>query len=108
MLLTGGHCFLGRDDCTCTCGFVLTDGICDWGWSDCSRLSSSKVHRYTQEQGWVEDLPDMTVGRYGHGCAAFTMNEKQVKKYQRCSRFLFNYISDLSCGWRMWTVAVGS
>ena len=26
----------------------------------------------------MEDLPDMTVGRYGHGCAAFTMDQEQV------------------------------
>ena len=41
---------------------------------------SSKVHRYTREEGWVEDLPDMTVGRYGHGCAAFTINQEQVRE----------------------------
>ena len=53
----------------------------------CSRVASSKVHRYTQEQGWVEDLPDMTVGRYGHGCAAFTVNQEQVRD-QRNLQFL--------------------
>ena len=47
----------------------------------CSRVASSKVHRYTQEQGWVEDLLDLTMGRYGHGCAAFTMKEEQVKTF---------------------------
>ena len=92
VLLTGGHCYNFKPNCTCTCGFVLTDGICDWGSSGCSRLASSKVHRYTQEQGWVEDLPDLTVGRYGHGCGAFTMNQEQVRD-QRNSQLPFNLIT---------------
>ena len=44
--------------------------------------ASSKVHRYTRDVGWVEDLPDMTVGRYGHGCASFTMNQEQVRNHR--------------------------
>ena len=39
---------------------------------------TAKVHRYNQDQGWVEDLPDLTVGRRMHGCAAFTLEEEQV------------------------------
>ena len=80
MLLTGGHCYFTWDNwehCTCTCDSA-SGHVDDWDIPGCSRLSSSKVHRYTQEQGWVEDLPDMTVGRYGHGCAAFTMDQEQV------------------------------
>ena len=42
-------------------------------------IGSSKVRRYNLE-GWVEDLPDLTVGRRMHGCAAFTMEEEQVKR----------------------------
>ena len=38
---------------------------------------TAKVYRYNLE-GWVEDLPDMTVGRRMHGCAAFTLEEEQV------------------------------
>ena len=38
---------------------------------------SAKVHRYNLE-GWVEELPDLTVGRRMHGCAAFSMEEEQV------------------------------
>ena len=44
--------------------------------------ASSKVHRYTRDVGWVEDLPDMNDGRYGHGCAAFTMNQEQVRNHR--------------------------
>ena len=97
VLLTGGVCFYHWEDCPCTS---------DWSIPGCRREASSKVHRYTQEQGWMEDLPDMTVGRYGHGCAAFTMNQEQVRD-QKNLQFLFNYISDLPRCWRMWTVAVG-
>ena len=40
---------------------------------------SAKVRRYNLE-GWVEDLPDLTVGRRMHGCAAFTMEGEHVCK----------------------------
>ena len=74
------------------------------------------MHRYTQEEGWVEDLPDLTVGRYGHGCAAFTMDEEQVinqtfhlkkRKVLHMKYFIF-YVLDLPRSRRMWTLAVGS
>ena len=86
VLLTGGHCYWGewRFDCTCTCAPALPSfGLCDVYTDGCNRpsaMASSKVHRYTREEGWVEDLPDMTVGRYGHGCAAFTINQEQVRE----------------------------
>ena len=59
---------------------LLTGGFhfCVEWW--CSGApAGSKVHRYTQAQGWVEDLPDLIHGRYGHGCAALTMNQEQVR-----------------------------
>ena len=62
VLLTGGHCYWG---------------LCYWGKP---LQASSKVSRYTREEGWVEDLPDMNQGRYGHGCTAFTMNQEQVRE----------------------------
>ena len=45
-----------------------------------SGLVSSKVSRYTR-QGWVEDLPDMSLGRMNHGCAAFIQDNEQVDIY---------------------------
>ena len=38
----------------------------------------NKVSRYGRDQGWVEDLPDLTVGRMSHGCAAFSKENEQV------------------------------
>lgn len=38
----------------------------------------NKVSRYRRDQGWVEDLPDLTVGRMSHGCAAFSKENEQV------------------------------
>ena len=51
---------------------------------------SSKVHRYTQDLGWVEDLPDLKDGRYGHGCASFTMDAEQVTDH-RSSEFILAF-----------------
>ena len=34
--------------------------------------------RYTCQQGNRELLPDMNVGRYNHGCAAFTKETEKV------------------------------
>ena len=115
MLLTGGHCYYTWDDCTCT-SELLTGHWHDWFIPGCSREASSRVHRYTHEEGWVEDLPDLTVGRYGHGCAAFTMDEEQVinqtfhlekRKVLHMKYFIF-YVLDLPRSRRMWTLAVGS
>ena len=84
VLLTGGRCKWGTmaPDCACTCAPALPSfGLCSMWRDGCIRpsaMAGSKVHRYNQE-GWVEDLPDLTVGRYGHGCAAFTMNQEQVR-----------------------------
>ena len=36
-----------------------------------------KASRYNR-QGWVEDLPDMSIGRFHHGCAGYTKNGEQV------------------------------
>ena len=87
VLLTGGNCYMFGFDhwtwmptCPCSCGFELLEGdVCDWHTLGCSRVASSKVHRYTRDQGWVEDLPNMAMGRHGHGCAAFTMDQEQVR-----------------------------
>ena len=69
---------------------LLTGGFHICEWHICERpgfQAGSKVHRYTQAQGWVEDLPDLIHGRYGHGCAAFTVNQEQVRD-QRNLQFL--------------------
>ena len=38
------------------------------------------VSRYNRS-GWVEDLQDMTVGRYRHGCAGFMKDGELVSRY---------------------------
>ena len=113
MLLTGGHCYFTWDNwdhCTCTCDSASGHGDDWYDAPGCSRLSSSKVHRYTRDQGWMEDLLDMTVGRYGHGCAAFTVNQEQVRD-QRSLQFLLNafqiYLVAGGCGrWQFLADAV--
>ena len=97
-------CYIFSDSCSVPDGdsVLLSGGFDnDVDCFDCSMQASSKVHRYTQEEGWVEDLPDLTVGRYGHGCAAFTMNQEQVRIHRHYYSSIFYYISDLSYGWRM-------
>ena len=39
-----------------------------------------KASRYNR-QGWVEDLPDMSIGRFHHGCAGYTKNGEQVEDF---------------------------
>ena len=53
---------------------VLTGGM----------FTENKVSRYQMDQGWVEDLPELKFGRVYHGCAAFTKDDKQVRK--KCNR----------------------
>ena len=82
VLITGGRCKWGSmgPDCGCNCAPALPSyGLCSMYMDGCIRpaTASSKVHRYDRE-GWMEDLPDLNDGRYGHGCASFTMNQKQV------------------------------
>ena len=36
-----------------------------------------KASRYNR-QGWVEDLPDISIGRLHHACAGYTKNGEQV------------------------------
>ena len=36
-----------------------------------------KASRYNR-QGWVEDLPDISIGRWHHACAGYTKNDEQV------------------------------
>ena len=38
------------------------------------------VTRYDRS-GWVEDLPDMTLGRLRHGCAGFMKDGEMVSRY---------------------------
>ena len=40
-----------------------------------------KASRYNR-QGWVEDLPDMSIGRFHHACAGYTKNDEQVSTNQ--------------------------
>ena len=37
----------------------------------------NKVSRYNKD-GWMEDLPDMIGGRWGHGCAGYKRGSEQV------------------------------
>ena len=41
---------------------------------------SKTVARYNRS-GWVEDLQDMTVGRYLHGCAGYMKDGELVSRY---------------------------
>ena len=47
---------------------VLTGGM----------MTLNKVSRYQMDQGWVEDLPELNIGRRYHGCASFTKDDEQV------------------------------
>ena len=37
----------------------------------------SKVSRYNKD-GWMEDLADLNMGRWGHGCAGYKRGSGQV------------------------------
>ena len=41
-------------------------------------MAESRVSRYRIDQGWLEDLPVLKVGRYLHGCTAFTKDDEEV------------------------------
>ena len=69
---------------------VLTGGM----------FTENKVSRYQMDQGWVEDLPDLKFGRVYHGCAAFTKDDKQVRKNVIEGKLYPTLTSGLSCGWR--------
>ena len=45
------------------------------GW-----FTRNKVSRYNRS-GWVEDLANMTEGRFGHGCAGYMMDGELVSRY---------------------------
>ena len=40
--------------------------------------AESRVSRYRIDQGWLEALPVLKVGRYLHGCTAFTKDDEEV------------------------------
>ena len=42
--------------------------------------SLNKVSRYNRS-GWVEDLANITVGRYYHGCAGYMKDGELVSSY---------------------------
>ena len=64
------HSPAARDACTISeGGTVLVTG---------GRFTKFRVTRYSRTKGWVKDLPDLKVGRLEHGCAAFTVGDKQV------------------------------
>ena len=44
-------------------------------------FTMTTVSRYSSPQGWVEDLPDLAVGRVRHGCTSFTMDNQEVNCY---------------------------
>ena len=60
-----------RNACGITLGdneYVLTGGY----------FTSQIVSKYSKN-GWQEDLPKLKVGRRGHGCSAYTRNDKMVR-----------------------------
>ena len=54
---------------------VLTGGIIITSYV---AMAESRVSRYRIDQGWLEDLPVLKVGRYLHGCTAFTKDDEEV------------------------------
>ena len=42
-----------------------------------SSIIRSKVSRYNKD-GWMEDLPDLNMGRWAHGCAGYKRGSEQV------------------------------
>ena len=45
--------------------FLGEEGPADYGLKTVSRYN---------KDGWVEDLGDLNIGRWGHGCTQFTNN----------------------------------
>ena len=54
---------------------VLTGGMITTSYVS---MAESRVTRYRIDQGWVKDLPELNIGRYYHGCAAFTKDDEEV------------------------------
>ena len=53
---------------------IMTGGYNYTNWE----MSLTRVSRYTREQGWGEDLPDLIFGREDHGCASYTKDDEEV------------------------------
>ena len=62
-LIKNSNSFYYSDGCGIPDGnsVILTGGV----WT------RNKVSRYNVD-GWLEDLPDLTIGRGSHGCASYT------------------------------------
>ena len=56
------------------CSISLTDAVIITGGSSTLNI----VSRYSRD-GWVEDLPSLKVGRYGHGCSQYLSGGEQVR-----------------------------
>ena len=54
---------------------IMTGG---YNYSSGGNDSLTRVSRYTREQGWVEDLPELLIGREDHGCASYTKDDEKV------------------------------
>ena len=49
------------------------------------------VSRYTTD-GWIEDLPELNVGRRGHGCGYFYNDDMQRVSITMQTSLDFNYV----------------
>ena len=63
-----------------TCEWIKY-GYCDlfWVWNVVGGYFTSQIVSKYSKNGWQEDLPKLKVGRRGHGCSAYTRNDKMVR-----------------------------
>ena len=54
---------------------ILTGG---YNYTNNDTMSLSRVSLYNREHGWVEDLPELLIGRYDHGCSSYTKDDLNV------------------------------
>ena len=54
---------------------ILTGG---YNYSSGGNDSLTRVSRYNRKLGWVEDLPELKIGREDHGCASYTKDDEKV------------------------------
>ena len=57
----------------------------------------TSVSRYN-DQGWIEDLPSLITGRYGHACAGYTSEGNRVRYTEmRTAMLKLNSVQDVPC-----------
>ena len=77
------------------CSISLDDHVVITGGSYTQKI----VSRYN-ENGWVEDLPSLTQGRFQHGCTAFMSAGEQVRLTTWCRTWILNS-AILRCLWSL-------